>query len=151
MLLRAIYFVSLFSLLVGTFAIAQNPTPSAPHTKKYSLTNLRPVDVREFESNGLGVDHEYLLFRNERGTHYFIYEDLRSAPTLPELRAVRESMKNKDQTCQIELLCTLNAFCTGTCKNFYYELNNVGPDPSRPRQNHCMLQTFTCTSGGAKR
>lgn len=117
---------------------------SAHASSQYELGGLRGEKSTKYPVPARSATREYFLFVNEAGNHRFIYEESPGAESLPGIAGLRNVMGNKELVCKIELVCKKAAFCTGGCKNMYYESSNTPLDPTLQGRNHCTISTFKC-------
>lgn len=115
----------LFILLLSPFAQAET----------YDLKNLKGVSVSHFSAPA--GRRQYFRFQNELGLHTIVYEESSAVAALKELDSLERAMWAGD--CAISLECSAKAFCTGDCRNMYYETANA--DPSK---NKCKVKSFSC-------
>jgi hypothetical protein len=125
-------------------------TSHALASVKYSITGMRPESVSQYSVQGREAQREYLHFQNELGNHRFIYEEASASPPLSGINNLRQVMGNPEMVCQVDLNCKTPAFCSGNCRNMYYEMSNTPGDPSVQNRNHCTVTTFKCKKKSAK-
>lgn len=117
-------------------------------TITYELRDLKPSGITQFSPSSDIVRH-LLEFRNEQGSHHIIYEELASAPPLRTVASLRELASSFGSSCSIDVECTSKAFCTGDCRNMYYETANAAGDTYAPDRNKCRVQYFSCEKAAA--
>lgn len=151
---------TLLSILVlATFAIkarSDNPpaavpaagAPAAPASTAivYEIRELTPSGVTQY-SNESAI-RQYFEFRNGQGTHNIIYEEVAANPPLRNITALRELAKAWDSTCAVDIECSSKAFCTGECRNMYYETSNAAGDALSPDRNKCKVTYISCEPKG---
>lgn len=106
------------------------------------------MKVSRYSSTANGK-REYFQLKNAKGTHYFIYDETAGQAPIAAFQGVREKMGKAGAVCQATLSCRQNAFCTGTCKTFYYEISNGPVDKSRRHHGGCSVQALTCAESVA--
>ncbi len=114
----------------------------------YSLKDLRFMKVSKYAGLANGK-REYFQLKNSLGTHYLIYEESPAHAPLAPLQVLRAKAPGA-ALCKVKLQCSTNAFCTGTCKNFYYELSNGPADPARREHSRCAIQELDCADSVAQ-
>lgn len=121
-------------------AWAADPAP-LPAKQIYSLSGLRPGGFSQYNLTEAPGIRQYLRFQGSASMHYLIYEEQEGSAPRKDISNLRQAMNSGEQTsCDLELECDTKAFCTGDCRNFYYELRNV-PKAGR---NQCVLRSFDC-------
>jgi hypothetical protein len=139
-----LFFVSLSVATFEHLALAQDNQDA--NGERYVLKNLSPLGLNRYILSRNGETREYFRLRNAKGVHHLIYEENPAMAPVPELKQLRDKMTKSKAACDIELHCVTNAFCTGTCKNLYYEIKNTPPDPKNiSRHNHCKVHALQCT------
>lgn len=101
----------------------------------YVLKNLKPINISQF-NNANGTRH-HLRFQNEQGSHSLIFSGLEASAKQPLLHAI----SGWNSYCTLEIECAAKAFCTGDCKNMYYELAD---DAAGNAEKKCKLRSYTC-------
>ncbi len=135
-------FMVLFALLIFGLSAA-----SALAGTQYSITGMRPAGISMYGVPSRNANREYLHFQNEVGGHRFIYEEIPGTPALASMASLRQVMGSAEMVCQIDLDCRTKAFCTGKCRNMYYEMSNTPDDPAMKDRNHCSVTAFKCQKG----
>ncbi len=122
------------------------PTIAAANNQAiiYELRDLTPVGITQYSSSSEAVLRQYLEFRNSQGTHNVIYEEVSGAPPLRNIGALRELARAWNSNCGIDIECRSKAFCTGECRNMYYETSNAPGDSLTPDRNKCRVTYFSC-------
>lgn len=119
------------------------PAPAANIPVKYFLRNLKASGISQYaltEKAGLRL---YLHFHNEQGHHYIVYEEATAAPQQREVNNLRQAMANPHQPFSLDIECAAKAFCTGECRNMYYEMSNQPGEYATTEQNRCEVKAFT--------
>jgi hypothetical protein len=136
------------TLLLSLFTMkARSDAPAAPPTGQaivYEIRELTPAGITQYSPGADSLLRQYLEFRNSQGTHYVIYEEGGGAPPLRNVAAIREMARAPDSTCAIDIECSSKAFCTGDCRNMYYETSNLPGDALAPDRNKCKVTYFSC-------
>lgn len=133
----------LFSSLAARAAGPAATPPPAPQAIEYELLGLKPAGVSQYNAPLLAF-RQYLHFWNDEGSHFFIYEESPNLPPLKDLVNLREAMGASGVTCEVTVSCTPKAFCTGDCRNMYYEFSNSPASATSPGSSSCQLKSFTC-------
>ena len=120
------------------------PPPTALQSVHYSLQGLKPLGISQYSVPSRSAQREYIHFQNEQGNHYVIYEEAAGAPPVQAIKHFREVMGRWDMVCSLDMDCKAPAFCTGTCKNLYYETSNTPEDLELLDRNHCTLISYRC-------
>lgn len=124
------------------------------------ILGAQAEDYRIEQARSLGLSErktetgtrQFLKWQNSQGLHVFIVDEEANLPPIKELSGLRSAMAMGDSECRIEVTCPVKAFCTGTCRNMYYEFSN-GPvattTNSTPGEakNRCMLLAIDCAKG----
>lgn len=139
MSLLKIIFLLFLSLQVQVFA-----TETTATSVHYELHNLRPKSISQYDAADPGILRQYLHFENEQGNHTFIYDELGSVTPMREILNLRQIIGSWDSVCSVDLDCTAKAFCTGDCKNMYYELTNAPANPAASEKNRCQIHYLSC-------
>lgn len=133
--------MKIFIFLLGLAA----STAFADTKVTYSLTGLKPQGLSQYSAVEVGGSRQYLRYQGDKAMHYLIYEEVDGLPPRKDIANLRQaSQSGAVVTCDLEIVCETKAFCTGDCKNMYYEFTNGNPAPGR---NHCTLQSFDCWPG----
>ena len=147
--MRKLAAILLLSLAAVT-ARSDNP-PSAPPAATaapaaivYEIRELTPAGITQYASASDSVLRQYLEFKNGQGTHNIIYEEVTAAPPLRNVAALRELARAWNSTCAIDIECSSKAFCTGECRNMYYETSNAPGDNLSPDRAKCRVTYFSC-------
>jgi len=103
---------------------------NSSNSSVYVLKNLRPINISHFSS----PQRLHLRFENEQGNHSLIF------PESPEKQSsnLLQAIAGWQSICTLEIECAAKAFCTGDCKNMYYEITNP------LTEKKCNLRSFTC-------
>jgi len=117
---------------------------------KYSITGMHPEGISQYAVPQRNAQREYLSFQNELGSHRFIYEETAGTPSLGGINSIRQVMGSTGMECRVDLECKTPAFCTGTCRNMYYEMSNTPHDPAVQDRNHCAVVTFRCKKSAVR-
>jgi|GEM_PF-5651544 len=134
----------------STPATAAPPAPAAnPQAIVYELRNLKPAGITQYSTSSDSILRQYFEFKNEQGSHNIIYEELSGNPPLRTVTSLREISRDFESNCAIDIECSTKAFCTGDCKNMYYEVANAPGDTYAPERNKCRVQYFSCEKAGA--
>lgn len=140
--------IILSTLLLSLFTLnaRSDAPPAAPASQAivHEIRELTPAGITQYSSGADSVLRQYLEFRNNQGTHYVIYEEGAGAPPLRNIAAIREMARAADSTCAIDIECSSKAFCTGDCRNMYYETSNLPGDALAPDRNKCKVTYFSC-------
>jgi len=129
-------FMSILAFLVTLNAHANDQVAGS----SYLLKNLKPLNISYF-SNATNNRH-HLRFQNEQGSHSLIFTGTEPGKALSSLL---HAVSGWNSACTIEIDCAARAFCTGDCKNMYYEMANDSLDISSAAQK-CTLRSYTCGS-----
>jgi hypothetical protein len=132
-------FLAAAFLIAAASALAADATPV-----HYSLKGLRPHGISQYAVRARTAQREYIHFENEQGNHYLIYEEAPGSPPTQAMKTFRAVMGSWDMVCSLELDCKQPAFCTGSCKNLYYETSNTPEDLGLLDRNHCSLSSYHC-------
>lgn len=120
--------------------------PLSAHALTYNLSGLR-YDSSSQRQTAAGFRH-YIKFQSAQANHVLIYDEENAHPPSRDIAALRQVMIAADAECSLNLTCTAKAFCTGDCRNMYYELSNAGEvviNAAQPAAvNRCMLTSFSC-------
>ena len=122
---------------------------SSAETFSYSLDNLKPVSLAQYNVTDRPGLRQFFQFQNEEGMHFIVYEEVKGIAGSRELDGIRVYMSQWDSACNLELVCKTKAFCTGDCRNMYYEMTNSPNDTVFPERNNCTLESFTCEKRSA--
>jgi len=134
----------LLSILLALSACGGTATEPEGARAHYTLHDLHPLGISHYGVPSRTATREYIHFHNEQGSHYLIYEELLSATPLAAVQHFRQVMGSWDMVCQLELDCRQPAFCTGGCRNHYYEVSNTPADPALADRNQCALSSYRC-------
>lgn len=132
--------------LLATLPARSDAPPAAPASQAiiYELRDLAPAGITQYSAASDTVLRQYLEFRNGQGTHNIIYEEVSGPGPLRNIAALREIARAWDSTCAIDIECSSKAFCTGECRNMYYETSNSPGDNISPDRNKCKVTYFSC-------
>jgi hypothetical protein len=119
-------------------------------------------DYRIEQARGQGISErktatgirQFLKWQNHQGTHVFIVDEETSQPALKDFASLRAAMAMSESGCTIEVSCAAKAFCTGSCRNMYYEFTNAPAAATAGQaadaRNRCVLSGFDCTKQSQK-
>lgn len=146
---KLIFLLSLLVLVASLPARSDDPPappPASPSSQAiiYELRDLVPAGITQYSSASETVFRQYLEFRNGQGTHNIIYEEVSGPAPLRNIAALREIARAWDSSCAIDIECSSKAFCTGECRNMYYETSNAPGDNISPDRNKCKVTYFSC-------
>lgn len=144
-----ILLLSLLSMLSWANATATvTKTESAPVMPEtplmFFLSDLVPTSVSNYPTNLSTVRRHYFQFRNNDGSHYFVYEEDSGFAPIREVTELKRAMENWNSSCSVDLDCKEKPFCTGRCRNMYYQLSNRAGEG----KDRCKIVSFTCTRSG---
>lgn len=129
---------------LAVLALGQEPAHAA---NQYSIHGLRAEGISQYGVPQRNAQREFIRFKNDFGQHYFIYEESPRSPPLSGVSNLRSVMGNPQMVCEVEVSCQKAAFCTGICRNMYYEMSNTPSDPTLANRNQCTVTAFKCKSG----
>jgi hypothetical protein len=136
-------------LLLSFFALYLiSGSVAAANEIKYELRDLRPQGMSQYSLPGTSFRH-YLRFQNELGMHYFLYEDSVTHPPLREIAMLHSALAVTEFKCAADIVCQAKAFCTGDCRDMYYEFSNLST-PAGAGENRCRIQAFSCDRSGQR-
>ncbi|HEY8279977.1 MAG TPA: hypothetical protein VIH99_10150, partial [Bdellovibrionota bacterium] len=132
-------------------ALAENP-PSAPAAAGtplvYELRDLRPAGIIQYAGVG-DVVRQYFQFHDAQSSHSVIYEEAPTAPAARGIMSLRQASTSYDSQCSLDIECSSKAFCTGDCKQMFYEVSNAPGDSLSPDRNKCKVLFFSCEKAGS--
>ncbi|MGZ6338688.1 MAG: hypothetical protein ACXWSL_22185, partial [Bdellovibrionota bacterium] len=136
--------LALLPVLAASAAdIAAPPAANRQHVH-YILTGLKPLGISQYTVATRSAQREYIHFQNSQGNQYLIYEESPGAPPVAAMKHFREVMGRWEMECRIDMECKMPAFCTGNCKNIYYESSNTPEDLGMLDRNNCTLLSYRC-------
>jgi hypothetical protein len=135
----------LMLLLLPLSAPADNAPAPQPVASPvfYQLREMKPTGFTHHSSAG-DLARYYFEFQNGQGRHVLLYEETASARPPRVLSALRQAASNWDSGCSIDVECSAKAFCTGDCRDMYYELAGAQGEAAAPDRNRCKIQFLSC-------
>lgn len=135
--------------LLASQALADTPAAppaSATAPTTYELRDLKPDGLMQPASAVSSGVRQYFQFQGEQGMHHVIYEEMPMAPALPIASTLRQYSSAHNSRCSLDIECAGKAFCTGDCKQMFYEISNVAGDAASPDRATCKITSFSCES-----
>lgn len=128
--------INLIALLIFSFTAFAEPATI------YELRDLHAQGISFYGSTP--VNRKYMEFTNADGRHHIVYEESPAFASLSELLSLQQAMGSLNAVCAIDISCSQKAFCTGDCKQMYYEVSNLPNEQIPADHNRCKIQSFSC-------
>ena len=132
------------STAADSVAVPPVSEPAAINASQvYELEGLHSVGFTEYNMPEISTLRQYMKFENADGIHTIVYDEIVTVPVLKTLNDLRQAMSSKDSLFSLEIECANQAFCTGGCKNMYYEFTNGSNESSLSGHNRCVVRNFS--------
>lgn len=124
---------SALSFTLAVHAWAESPaTKPLPTSTVYHFTDLQPMSTSLYPTSTPNVLRYYFQLRNQRGSHFIVYEEDSNTATVKEYQALHDAARIGNPTCTIDLTCSFKPFWTNECKSIYYQISNVASSAGSP-------------------